>query len=286
MRKLLPLRRFLTLALILLLALWSLIWAAAAPGEGGTESSIVPVPPSLPSSSRGSRPAPLLTAYPPEVVAAPLTRPEDYDPGYDYDCPVPEREAVDLAWFSDAAFLGDSLTDGLLLYTGLTDAGADDLAYQAMNVLTITYARVIDRGGEKVTPLQALQGKPYGKIYISLGINEMNWYDDQRYYEHYAGIIDTLRTLQPQADIYLQTLLPVTAAKSADASHVTNAGVERLNGLIATLASEKQVYLVDPYSVFVGEDGALPAGWSTDGLHLTRARYSTWLDYLRSHTVQ
>ena len=31
--------------------------------------------------------------------------------------------------------------------------------------------------------------------------------------------------------------------------------------------------------------GVLPAGESTDGVHLTRSGYELWADYLRRHTV-
>ena len=94
-----------------------------------------------------------------------------------------------------------------------------------------------------------------------------------------------MRSLQPEADIYLQTLLPVTTEKSESGGYVTNDGIVRFNGLIARLAAEKQVYLLDPYSVFAGEDGALDGLWSTDGIHLTRSRYALWLEYLTTHAA-
>ena len=260
------------LVFMALLALTAIVFArpgAAAPAC----ASAPPGPPAGPA------------AWVPEVVPPPGGDPADYDPGYDYGAPVPLCSGVEEGWFSDAAFLGDSLTEGLLLYTDLRARGADCLAYRALNVLTVSTKKVLSRDGEKLTPVEALEGRSYGKVYLSLGVNELGWYDDDKYFDHYAALIDTVRSLQPEADIYLQTLLPVTTEKSESGGYVTNDGIVRFNGLIARLAAEKRVYLLDPYSVFAGEDGALDELWSTDGIHLTKSRYALWLEYLTTHAA-
>lgn len=38
---------------------------------------------------------------------------------YDFSKPCPESEAVDNSYFEDAAFIGDSRTDGFLIYSGI-----------------------------------------------------------------------------------------------------------------------------------------------------------------------
>ena len=76
----------------------------------------------------------------------------------------------------------------------------------------------------------------------------------------------------------------VTAAKSAEGTY-TNARVQVYNDLIRTLAREKEVYLLDVWSAFAGGDGALPAGESSDGIHLFPRYYERWLTYLQTHTV-
>lgn len=57
------------------------------------------------------------------------------------------------------------------------------------------------------------------------------------------------------------------------------------NDLIAQLAEEKEVYLVDAHAALADENGVLPADESTDGVHLTKSGYQCWADYLRTHTV-
>ena len=139
--------------------------------------------------------------------------------------------------------------------------------------------------GQKDTPLEALKQKEYGKVYILLGINELGWYNDQRFYNSYAQLIDLVRAAQPEAQIYLQTLLPVTAEKSERHEWLKNEKITVYNDLISQLAREKEVYLVDAHAALADETGALPAEESVDGVHLTRSGYQIWAGYLRRHTV-
>lgn len=229
-----------------------------------TESAPVPVTP----------PPAETTAVPAETNAA---------QGYDYTAPVPERERVENDWFEDAAFLGDSLTDGLLLYSDIR--GPANLSYKGLTVQSVRTDKVVRVDGQKYTPLEALGQKTYGKVYILLGINELGWYNDQRFYDCYAQLIDLVRAAQPDAQIYLQTLLPVTAEKSESHEWLKNEKIAVYNDLIAQLAAEKEVYLVDAHAALADENGVLPAEESTDGVHLTKSGYQRWADYLRTHTA-
>ena len=51
----------------------------------------------------------------PESEPEPELEPERYD----FTQPAPEREAVGNEYFQDAAFIGDSRTDGFLIYSGI-----------------------------------------------------------------------------------------------------------------------------------------------------------------------
>lgn len=235
--------------------------------------------PSVQDAPAASLSAAVAEAVKPMLPPAPVPTPEPYD----FSSPVPLSDTVEDDWFSDAAFLGDSLTDGLLLYSGIR--GAANLSYKGLTVQSVRTDNVIRTDAGKVTPLSALEQKTYGKIYILLGVNELGWYNDERFSRAYGELIDLVRKAQPDAQIYLQTLLPVTAEKSAGHEWLRNDKVEVYNGLIAALAEEKQVYLLDTHAAFVDEDGALPAEGSTDGVHLTKSYYKIWLDYLRTHTV-
>ncbi len=259
-------RQGLAAALLLLLLLPSSAAAAPESAEGEGESEARQV-------------------YPVEVVRAPQGFPGEYDPAYDFHAPVPKGERVEDDWFKDAAFVGDSRTQGLMLYSDLKSTGAANLSYQGLNVTTAYTQEVTAAGLGRLTPMQAVSRGGYAKIYLCFGVNELGWYGDERFYTNYGALIDDVKARCPQADVYLQTLLPVTKAKSDGGGNVTNEGIVERNEVIARLAAEKQVYLLDPYSVFAGEDGTLEEAGSVDGIHLRKGYYAKWLDYLKEHTI-
>ena len=225
---------------------------------------------------------PTVPPRPSQAPTVPESPAPDSPAEYDYSAPVPASGPAPDGWFDDAAFLGDSLTDGLMLYSGIP--GGDNLSYKSLTVESVRTKAVIQTPSGKVTPVDALGRKTYGKVYLLLGVNELGWYNDDRFYKAYSELIDQVRQAQPDAQIYLQTLLPVTAEKSA-ASYINNPKILVYNGLIAQLAQEKEVYLLDTHAAFVDDSGALPAADSADGVHLKKAGYQSWLEYLTTHTV-
>lgn len=193
-----------------------------------------------------------------------------------------------MTWLDDAVFIGASRTDGLRLYSGVK--GADFLCYKGVTVFNVMDQdrKYITVDGTKYSFLDALALKQYGKVYISLGINELGYYNNDSFRVEYAAFVDAVRALQPKAQIYLQTLIPVNAAKcraSSQADWLNNERIGIYNGIIATLAEERQVYLLDPGASMVDESGEIPPESTVDGLHFVKSYYVKWLDYILTHTV-
>ena len=266
MRKLIP--------LILLVALLA---AGCSSNPDASQVSGEPTP----TQSASTEPAPTPTPVP---TPTPTPSPEPYD----YTAPVPESEAVDDSWFADAVFIGDSRTDGLRLYSGIKDV--DFLCYKGLTVFEVMDNKpVIETANGKVGVLQALEQKQYAKIYLMLGINELGYYNDQGFADTYGAIVDQIMELQPNADIYLQSLIPVSTEKCQQTKqpyYVTNEQIAIYNEIIETIAAEKEVYYVNVKEAMVNEDGELPADASSDGIHFHKEGYQTWYQYLKTHTVE
>ena len=199
---------------------------------------------------------------------------------------VPESQAVDASWYDDAVFLGDSRLDGFRLYAGpsgatyFTEAGAKALSIQEKNT-----ERLPD--GSKVPMLKALEGKTFSKVYLNLGMNNLGDYDLQKeFVEAYADDIDRIRAIQPDCDIYLMTLFPVTAEQEAKGSYVNNRAIDDLNSCIRYLAAKKGTYLLEVDGLLKDENGNLPSEDSFDGIHLTPDACKLWRSYLDTHTIQ
>ena len=247
-------------AAILLIAV-----AAAVLLRGGQE-------PAAPSSS-----APAATPVP---TPTPV-------PALDFTQPVPESEEVEMDYFSDALFIGDSRTDGLRLYSGIQ--GADFYCYKGLTIFEVDERKIVELNGNSYSVVEALEkGPQYAKIYISLGVNELGYYNDDAYHQAFSEFLDTVKALQPDAIIYLENLVPVNPQKCAEykqPSYVNNDRVAAYNAIYPQLAAEHQVALLDVASALSDENGILPADATADGVHFTKAWYQKWLAYLMNHTV-
>ena len=143
--------------------------------------------------------------------------------------------------------------------------------------------------GETYTLLEALALEEYGKVYLSLGVNELGIYKDKSFYSSYSAAIDQIRLVQPGAVIYIQGLIPVNEAQveehNGNKYNLSNDHLRVYNDLMRQVAEEKQVVYLDLYSEFADENGSLPEGLSRDGVHLTKEPCQRWLEYLKTHTV-
>lgn len=218
----------------------------------------------------------------PDESEAPVTPPEEPpvipdEPDTPSE-PVDPFSAVDESYFDDALFLGDSHTDGLHCYAPFPNA-----TYYTRNglilqqVFTKSYAEV---NGEKLTLTQALEKQSFGKIYLMLGINEVNYQPAEKFLEEYRAMLATLREQQPDALIFIQSVLHTTQEKS-ESSEFTNERINAYNAALQTLADGKTVFYLDINPVFDDETGALRADWSGDGIHVRAPYYGGWRDLLK-----
>lgn len=251
-------------------------------GSGPAQSAAAQspeVPRTLPSAS----PTPEATPTPtptPEPTPTPV-------PALDFTQPVPESEEVEMEYFEDALFIGDSRTDGLRLYSGIQ--GADFYCYKGLTIFEVDERKIVELNGSTCSVVEALEkGPQYAKIYISLGVNELGYYNDDAYHQAFSEFLDTVKALQPNAIIYLENLVPVNPQKCAEykqPSYVNNDRVAAYNAIYPQLATEHQVALLDVASALSDENGILPADATADGVHFTKAWYQKWLAYLMNHTV-
>lgn len=252
--------------------------ASARPTAGPQET------PAAPSETPGAEEEPATS--PGAEAGEPETAPEEdageAESGPEAFAPVPQSEAVGDEYFKDAVFIGNSRTQGLRLYSGLKDTTW--LCSVGLNVETV-YTDRFSVNGKELSAVDALAELAPGKLYIMLGLNELGWKSADIFIEKYAAIIDAALAANPDCLVYVQSILPVSAAKDAGGTWCNNANVNARNERLKELAEEKGVYYLDVASAFRGEDGCLPAGDTPDGIHLTPGLCVSWLDYLKTHTV-
>lgn len=227
------------------------------------------------------------------VTSAVTSLTETAEPGTTAESPVitsenpsteyipPENRDTD---FSGCLFIGDSRTEGLMLYSGISGA----TAYTARGLMVDTYftSPVVNMNGEKVTVSQAIESAPdFDRVYIMLGVNELGWPYESVFGDCYGKLIDHVKEHMPQAEINVQSIIPVTAAKSDSDKIYNNPKIELFNSVIRDMCADKGVNYVDLIPGICGEAGVLPEDAAFDGIHLQMPYCKKWLDCLKEKMV-
>lgn len=305
------LRKILAYRLVPAIVLFSVFVVSSALLPTFTEASNTPQPPTssaqpepsseattpdlsneteIPSDNKPPVPSAPVTSSPDPAVTPHFEEPEcsfvaasGQPIEYEYGNPVPESGPADDDFFADAVFVGDSRTEGFKLYSGLKTANI--LAAKSISVVNIYSEDVINSGnGDYVSIIDALSRQVYSKVYIMLGINELG-YGIDRFIELYSALIDNIREIQPDADIYIQAIIPVSKEKAETNTIYTNDRICHFNEELLRLAAQKELFFIDTYNAFLDEEGFLPEDASFDGVHLYKDYCVRWLEYLKTHTA-
>lgn len=192
------------------------------------------------------------------------------------------RERVDDSFFADAAFFGNSLMEGLGGYGGLENGAFFGHAKTALYNMDTEKSTMLDDGGEG-TLYEAMTQRQYGKIYVLLGINEIGW-DAEFFADRYEMFLERLQRDEPEAEIYIMSLSPVTSEVSGSHEYFNMERIRTYNEALLALAEETGCWYLDLCQALAGEDGYLPPESAVDdGIHLTQDAYLLLADYLRTH---
>ena len=260
-------------AVVVLLAAMMTVLTTAGPRGAAADSPLESPPePAAETVAPVARPVPAETEK---------TLPETDDPPEPF-APVPEGGPVEDTYFEDTAFLGDSRTEGFHLYSGLKTG-----AYYCSVGATVesVFSKAVETPAGKMPLLDAMAKEDFGKIYVMLGVNELGWSKTETFHDQYAKVIDRLRSDHPDAEIILQSILPVSAKQEKKKTYVNNGRIAAYNEVIFKLAEEKDCALVDVAEAVTDENGCLRAEWNSDGVHLNVKGCRAWLEYLRTHPV-
>ena len=184
-------------------------------------------------------------------------------------------------YFTDALFLGDSRVVGLCLYSGM-----ETCTFYARTSLTIYKLMESTPETADVTSVrQGLMDNKFNKIYIQVGINELGTGDVDYFIAQYQAVIDEIRLLQPDAIIYINSILHVTEAKCREPGYINNENIDARNEALAQLADNEHVFYLDVNPILDDENGNLNSELSWDDVHLTANSYPLWYQFLMEHAV-
>ncbi len=185
--------------------------------------------------------------------------------------------------FADAAFIGDSRTVGLQMNTDKPKASF--YASIGLNIdSALTDSAITLDNGEKGKVLDAMKQRQFGRIYIMFGINELGWPYPDIFEEKYEELINQIRKVQPDAKIYVQSILPVSYLAANTNAVFTNENINNFNKYVKQAAENTDAVYLDVGSYFKDENGSLPVEASTDGIHFIREYCQEWINYLANNS--
>lgn len=176
--------------------------------------------------------------------------------------------------FEGTLIIGDSRTEGLKLFSGIKTA--EFFSTKSLTVNRIVEGKKVVVDGVESSIYDVLAKAPYTKIVVCVGLNEVGWGNVNRFLESYSLLIDEIRKAQPNSHIYLQSILPVSAKKSASQTVFTNPNIIAYNEGIVKLAGEKNVEFINPSAPLIDSTGALLDEASSDGIHLSANYCKIW----------
>ncbi len=254
-----------------------------------------------------------VTAAPAESLApvptdAPTPTPVPTDAPTPTPEPTPEPEIIDAerlasgefdSFFDDAVLVGDSITNTLRNYVSGQRARhegflgkAQFLGVISMSALRASYNNVSTQGGvnfkfrgKDVTFTEALKGTGAKKVFLLFGSNELiwcKWEDELAAFEKIFGLI---RSVDPDAEIVVQAVLPITAAYCKK----ERIQIDKWNSFnieLRALCERNDVAFLSFAEQVMDENGYLPKSLSNDGeYHLNEKGNEIWIAALRKYAA-
>ena len=246
--------------LFLLAAACLLLTACQSPADSSSSST------SSVSSETSSQATPT-----PEATATPA-------PTEEPSSSETKSENTDNSCFENSAFVGNSMLEDLDMY-GIID-NADFYAKTGLTVTNVFTETTVD-GTAPI--MEEVTSKKYDKVFLMFGLNELGWSYPEVFIDDYRTLIETLQKDEPGAEIYVQSLTPVSAERSKENLYgVTNERIVEYNDMLRELCADMDVTFVDVAAAVCNDQGILPDGAAPDGVHLNMDYCKKWVSALRT----
>ena len=197
---------------------------------------------------------------------------------YDY-------QKVKKDYFDDAVFIGDSRIVGMNDYSGLTNATF--FAKTGLTIYNLLDEKFVEdpNTGKNVSVSDMLQNYKYGKIYLMVGINELGTGGTERFAQTYKEVLGKMRKWQPDAVIYVQSIMGVSPKKDRTDEVFNNTNIRDKNCAIAKLTDGIHIFYLNIQELYEDENHALKQDLTFDDVHLYAQYYDKWVKYLKNHAV-
>ncbi|HCE73244.1 MAG TPA: hypothetical protein DEP67_01730, partial [Lachnospiraceae bacterium] len=195
-----------------------------------------------------------------------------------------QSDSVDDSYFSDAVFIGDSRMEGFRNASGITQGTFLTGVGLSINDMD---KQIISTADGNISVYQGLSGRKYKRIYLMLGTNDLGFYPWDQFQPTFEKAIRQFHALQPDAIIYICSVIYVEESKIAKGfEYDNNQNVQTINQYILSTCEDLWYsYYLNLNEIFSDGNHELIPGASADGIHLEPEYCAQMLTYLKSHYI-
>ena len=110
-------------------------------------------------------------------------------------------------------------------------------------------------------------------IFIMAGANDLFLISEQLFIERYGNLLKTIKDSIPQANIVVESILPMNHEKKKDA--LSSDVIVSANKSLRILAGEHGCGFINLYDLY-SENNEMPSNLTRDGIHLYPHAYDRW----------
>ena len=198
---------------------------------------------------------------------------------------APEGEAASEYAFRNTLFIGDYFVSGIqeekyFSYASFAYAtGYDMNTIQAKNTFKLN--------GEALTMAEYIATfDNIDTVYVAFSAESVSWMDCPTFVKKYTDFLDSIIAAQPDADIYIQPLLPINEKQAQKRSYsVTNEKIDEINSYLLGIAEKREIWYLDMTDEFKLGDGAFTDEAAGNGIRLSDTQYAVWYKYIITHKI-
>lgn len=200
---------------------------------------------------------------------------------------------MDVAWFDDAVFLGDSITVALdhsasanpnLLGKAKFICAQSLSFHNAIWELDHEGAAHPTYQGETILAETAAEVTGAKKILILLGVNDLAGSTPEATMSFAEELFSRILTHSPDVRIYVQSVTPMLKAKESDS--LSNNKIRNFNSLLKAYCEEKDFTYIDLFSDLCDNTGGLNPAYCGDyteqGIHFNGVGCDVWANCLKT----
>ena len=209
---------------------------------------------------------------------------------------VEKSEAVDLSYFDDAVFIGDSVSLMLQYYCAATKAlgNAKFLCAGSLSATNALWA-VSDQSvhpsyqGKKMLVEDGVAATGAKKVYIMLGVNNISYGVDYAA-KDMVTLIDRILAKSPGVSIIIESTTPMASSSTIVTDKLNNDKIQQYNDKMKSICEERGWFFVNVAEAVRDENGYLNSAYCSDnnsmGIHFTNDACKVWVEYLKTHAPE